>query len=69
MAQAILGMVEGLAARLDSQGGSVDDWMRLIRSYTVLGDMAKAKASERKARRGSCARINPACGADRCDGP
>jgi cytochrome c-type biogenesis protein CcmH len=43
-------MVESLAARLDSQGGSVDDWMRLIRSYTVLGDMVKAKASERKAR-------------------
>jgi len=47
---AIQGMVENLAARLDSQGGSIDDWMRLIRSYTVLGDMAKAKASERKAR-------------------
>jgi cytochrome c-type biogenesis protein CcmH len=46
---AIRGMVEGLAERLGSQGGSADEWMRLIRSYTVLGDTAKAKAARRKA--------------------
>lgn len=47
---AIRGMVETLAVRLDSQGGGADDWMRLIRSYTVLGDKAKAQAARRKAR-------------------
>jgi cytochrome c-type biogenesis protein CcmH len=30
-------MVEGLSARLASEGGSVDDWLRLMRSYVVLG--------------------------------
>jgi cytochrome c-type biogenesis protein CcmH len=34
---AIDGMVEGLAARLREQGGSAEEWMRLIRSYAVLG--------------------------------
>jgi cytochrome c-type biogenesis protein CcmH len=48
--EAILGMVEGLATRLESQGGSADEWSRLIRSYAVLGDTAKAKAAGRKAR-------------------
>jgi cytochrome c-type biogenesis protein CcmH len=48
--EAILGMVEGLAGRLEAQGGSVEEWTRLIRSYTVLGDTAKAKVAGRKAR-------------------
>jgi cytochrome c-type biogenesis protein CcmH len=47
---AIRGMVETLAGRLDSQGGGAEDWMRLIRSYTVLGDKAKAQAARQKAR-------------------
>ncbi|MDA7947702.1 MAG: c-type cytochrome biogenesis protein CcmI [Hyphomicrobiaceae bacterium] len=38
-------MVSGLADRLKSEGGSVDEWRRLIRSYMVLGDkQAAAKA-------------------------
>jgi cytochrome c-type biogenesis protein CcmH len=45
----VRGMVEGLAERLQSQGGSADEWIRLIRSYTVLGDTAKAKAARQKA--------------------
>lgn len=49
-AEAIRGMVEGLAARLDNQGGGVDEWARLIRSYAVLGETDKARAAERKAR-------------------
>jgi cytochrome c-type biogenesis protein CcmH len=47
---AIVGMVEGLAARLDAQGGSADEWTRLMRSYVVLGEPAKAKAAAEKAR-------------------
>ncbi|MEM8664337.1 MAG: c-type cytochrome biogenesis protein CcmI, partial [Pseudomonadota bacterium] len=30
-------MVERLATRLASEGGSADEWARLVRSYTVLG--------------------------------
>ncbi len=38
-------MVSGLAERLKSDGGSVDEWQRLVRSYMVLGDkQAAAKA-------------------------
>jgi cytochrome c-type biogenesis protein CcmH len=29
-------MVQGLAARLDQGGGSVADWLTLLRAYTVL---------------------------------
>ena len=41
----IEGMVSRLADRLNEEGGSVDEWLRLVRSYTVLGrrdDAAKA---------------------------
>jgi cytochrome c-type biogenesis protein CcmH len=48
--EAIRGMVEGLAARLERQGGSADEWTRLMRSYTVLGDSAKAREAGQKAR-------------------
>jgi cytochrome c-type biogenesis protein CcmH len=48
--QAIQGMVESLARRLDQQGGSVEEWTRLMRSYTVLGQAEKAQAIRRKAR-------------------
>lgn len=48
--QAILGMVQGLADRLDAQGGSAEDWARLVRSYVVLGQNDKAKAAVGKAR-------------------
>jgi cytochrome c-type biogenesis protein CcmH len=47
----IVGMVEGLAARLDAQGGSGDEWARLLRSYMVLGEHDKAQVALRKARR------------------
>lgn len=46
----IRGMVEGLAARLASEGGAVDDWLRLVRSYSVLGEKDKARAAAAKAR-------------------
>jgi len=49
-AQAILGMVEGLAARLDATGGTAEEWTRLMRSYMVLGQTDKAKAAARRAR-------------------
>jgi cytochrome c-type biogenesis protein CcmH len=47
---AIRGMVEGLAARLAQGGGSLDEWMRLIRSQTVLGNREEAKAALATAR-------------------
>ncbi len=48
----IEGMVSRLAGRLETNGGSLDEWARLIRAYTVLhqGDRAKtALAHARKA--------------------
>jgi cytochrome c-type biogenesis protein CcmH len=41
----IEGMVSRLAARLASNGGSVDEWSRLIRAYAVLHEADKAKAA------------------------
>jgi len=38
----IRGMVEGLAARLKKDSTDVDGWMRLVRSYVVLGEREKA---------------------------
>lgn len=49
-ADLISGMVEGLAARLKEEPGSPDDWIMLIRSYTVLGKDEKARASYETAR-------------------
>jgi cytochrome c-type biogenesis protein CcmH len=48
--EAIHAMVEGLAARLDKQGGTADEWARLVRSYAVLGERDKALAALSKAR-------------------
>lgn len=39
----IEGMVEGLARRLDADGGSAQDWLRLVRSYKVLGREEEAR--------------------------
>jgi len=39
----ITGMVEGLAERLASDGGSAAEWGRLIRAYVVLGEQQKAQ--------------------------
>ncbi|UMY18571.1 c-type cytochrome biogenesis protein CcmI [Methylobacterium organophilum] len=35
-------MVAGLDRRLSAKGGSVDEWMRLVRSYNALGDRPAA---------------------------
>ncbi len=47
----IEGMVNRLATRLASNGGSVEEWSRLIRAYTVLHQADKAKAALASARR------------------
>jgi cytochrome c-type biogenesis protein CcmH len=47
----IEGMVNRLATRLASNGGSVDEWSRLIRAYAVLHEADKAKAALADARR------------------
>lgn len=38
-------MVSGLAARLASDGGSVEEWTRLVRAYLVMGDTASAQTA------------------------
>jgi cytochrome c-type biogenesis protein CcmH len=47
----IEGMVSRLATRLASNGGSVDEWSRLIRAYAVLHEADKAKAALADARK------------------
>ncbi len=49
--QAIVAMVEGLATRLKSDGRDVDGWLRLMRSWTVLGQTEKAEAALQAARK------------------
>jgi cytochrome c-type biogenesis protein CcmH len=49
--QVVRGMVDRLAARLAQDGSDVDGWIRLVRSYAVLNDAAKARAAENDARR------------------
>ena len=39
------GMVQRLADRLHSGGGTVDEWLRLVQAYVVLGDRDKAKGA------------------------
>jgi len=46
----IMRMVSGLAERLEAQGGSAEEWARLMRSYAVLGQRDKAEAAARRAR-------------------
>lgn len=43
-------MVSGLADRLESQGGTAEEWTRLMRSYAVLGQRDKAAVAARRAR-------------------
>lgn len=43
-AEAIRGMVEGLAARLAAEGGSAQEWAQLVRALGVLGETDRAKA-------------------------
>jgi cytochrome c-type biogenesis protein CcmH len=47
----VRGMVERLADRLHSSGGNVDEWLRLVQAYVVLGDRDKAKAAAADAKR------------------
>ncbi|HEV7438374.1 MAG TPA: c-type cytochrome biogenesis protein CcmI [Methylobacterium sp.] len=47
---AIRGMVDGLDQRLQKQGGSIDEWLRLVRSRSVLGERDKALSSLERAR-------------------
>ncbi len=44
-------MVSRLADRLATNGGSLDEWARLIRAYTVLHHADKAKATLADARK------------------
>ena len=47
----IEGMVGRLAGRLATNGGSLDEWARLIRAYSVLHQADKAKAALADARK------------------
>jgi cytochrome c-type biogenesis protein CcmH len=47
----IRGMVDRLAERLKQDGSDLDGWLRLVRSYAVLGDRDKARAAAAEARR------------------
>jgi len=47
----IRGMVEGLAARLAANGGTLDEWSRLVRAYTVLKEPEKARVALGEARK------------------
>jgi cytochrome c-type biogenesis protein CcmH len=47
----VRGMVERLAQRLKKDGSDLDGWVRLVRSYMVLGEADKARAVAADARR------------------
>ena len=47
---AIRGMVAGLDRRLAAKGGTIDDWLRLVRSYAVLGERTQARQALDRAR-------------------
>ncbi|WP_210209455.1 c-type cytochrome biogenesis protein CcmI [Notoacmeibacter ruber] len=48
--QAMIGqMVSGLDARLEENGGSIDEWLRLINAYRVMGDTEKGTEAVRRA--------------------
>jgi cytochrome c-type biogenesis protein CcmH len=47
----IRGMVERLAEKLKTDGSDLEGWLRLVRSYMVLGEREKAKAAAGEARR------------------
>ncbi|MEN3930435.1 c-type cytochrome biogenesis protein CcmI [Microvirga sp. W0021] len=49
--EAIRGMVGGLEARLEEENGTPEEWSRLVRSYTVLGQKDKAIEALAKARK------------------
>ncbi|MFY9695244.1 MAG: tetratricopeptide repeat protein, partial [Xanthobacteraceae bacterium] len=47
----VRGMVQRLADRLHADGSDVEGWLRLVRSYAVLGDRDKAKDAAIDAKR------------------
>jgi cytochrome c-type biogenesis protein CcmH len=47
----VRGMVQRLADRLHGNGGTVDEWLRLVQAYAVLGDRDKAKGAVADAKR------------------
>ena len=47
----IRGMVARLAGELHDNGADVEGWLRLVRSYSVLGDRDKAKGAAADAKR------------------
>jgi cytochrome c-type biogenesis protein CcmH len=47
---AVQGMVASLAARLAEQPDDPEGWVRLVRSYAVLGDAANRDAALTKAK-------------------
>ncbi|MDH6639875.1 UNVERIFIED_ORG: cytochrome c-type biogenesis protein CcmH [Methylobacterium sp. SuP10 SLI 274] len=65
---AIRGMVEGLERRLAKQGGSADEWLRLVRSHAVLGERDKALDALERGRK-AFPDDKEAPGAFRCAGP
>jgi cytochrome c-type biogenesis protein CcmH len=44
-AEMIRGMVDGLTSRLYSDGGTIEEWAQLVRSYIVLGDLPNAQTA------------------------
>jgi cytochrome c-type biogenesis protein CcmH len=60
----IEGMVSKLATRLASNGGSIDEWSRLIRAYTVLHEADKAKAALVDAHKALATDANAVAGLD-----
>ncbi|MFN3585117.1 c-type cytochrome biogenesis protein CcmI [Phenylobacterium sp.] len=46
----IRGMVEGLAAKLEANPDDPEGWVRLVRSYSVLGETARRDAALKTAR-------------------
>lgn len=47
---AIRAMVSGLDRRLAAKGGSADEWLRLVRSYSALGERERAAQALERAR-------------------
>jgi cytochrome c-type biogenesis protein CcmH len=62
--QMVRGMVEGLATRLAKNGGSAEEWERLIRAYTVLHETDKAKETLAAARTALAADAKAGAGLD-----
>ena len=46
----IRGMVEGLSARIETEGGSVEDWARLTNALAVLGEFDQVRETLDRAR-------------------